>query len=296
MEYICSCGKKFNSSQAINGHKAKCRIHLGEDKYLHLYNNQLKKMDQIKQKLKAFYNKKREIELNKVRICEKCKKEYTWKETQPFYSKRFCSKFCSHSHIVSNEQKQKISLALKNKYKKDIIDLPYYKKCSRCGQEFLCYNDKRKNCDNCKGTKGLHYKVKDSSKMGGLREHGGKVKNYIKYINRYNNEMTLNQCEYKIAKYLDSLSYKWNRNLKGFDYIDEKGNNRKFYPDFYIQDLDLYVEFKGWNAAWMKHKMRDAQSRNPNLRLKIIYMEKRYTETENDILLKDLIPGISVFE
>ena len=309
MEYICSCGKVFSSSQAINGHKAKCKVHLGEEKYLQFYNNQIKKINQVKEKLKAFYAKKREIELDKIRICEKCKEEYTWKKTQPFYSKRFCSKHCSHSHNISEEQKQKTSKSLRLTHSQNDIKLknylilhpneeniPYFKKCSRCGVEFICYNRHRKNCDNCKGNKGLHYKVKDSSKMGGLREKGGKVKKYITYTNKYNNTMVLNQYECKIAEYLDTLSYEWNRNLKGFNYIDEKGKLRKFYPDFYISDLDLYVEFKGWNVSWMKHKMKDAQFRNPDLKLKIIYMEKRHIEKEDDVLLKDLIPGISVFE
>lgn len=237
-------------------------------------------------------------------ICPKCGIEF-----ENNTNRKFCSRKCANSHVISIEQKQKTSKSLRLTHSQNKIQLknylllhpneeniPYFKKCSRCGIEFICYNRHRKNCDNCKCNKGLHYKVKDSSKMGGLRENGGRVKNYIKYINKYNNLMTLNQYEYKIAEYLDSLSYKWKRNLKGFDYIDEKGKQRKFYPDFYIEDLDLYVEFKGWNASWMKYKMKDAQFRNPNLKLKIIYMEKRYTEKEDDILLKDLTPGISVFE
>lgn len=32
-KYVCKCGKEFDSSQAFNGHKSGCRIHLGEEKY-----------------------------------------------------------------------------------------------------------------------------------------------------------------------------------------------------------------------------------------------------------------------
>ena len=32
--YKCECGKEFTNSQAFNGHKSHCKIHLGETKYL----------------------------------------------------------------------------------------------------------------------------------------------------------------------------------------------------------------------------------------------------------------------
>jgi len=32
--YKCECGKEFDNSQAFNGHKSHCKIHLGGTKYL----------------------------------------------------------------------------------------------------------------------------------------------------------------------------------------------------------------------------------------------------------------------
>lgn len=53
--------------------------------------------------------------------------------------------------------------------------------------------------------------------------------------------------EYKVAIYLDKNSYNWRRNIQKFDYIFDN-KNRKYTPDFYLPDLDLYIEVKGYET------------------------------------------------
>jgi len=55
--------------------------------------------------------------------------------------------------------------------------------------------------------------------------------------------------EFIVAEYLDSKQYKWIKNTKGFPYRKiEDGIERdaNYVPDFYIADLDLWVETKGY--------------------------------------------------
>lgn len=218
-------------------------------------------------------------------ICPKCGKEF-----ENNTKRKFCSRKCANGHIVSQEQKLKTKISLRKHYanKKLLLYLndseinnskiPYFKTCSRCGKDFMCYSRNRKNCDNCYCNKNMHYAVKNSSNMGGIREKGGKTKEYIIYINRLNEKMTLNKEEIQVAQYLDRLNLNWHRNWNGFCYIDLKGKKRKFYPDFYIEDYDLYVEYKGWIDKKNLHKMTNALENN-NFKLKIIYSnDKRYKD------------------
>ena len=70
--------------------------------------------------------------------------------------------------------------------------------------------------------------------------------------------MKLNLEEIEVSKILDSLKLDWDRNWKFFRYLDEDVKERKFYPDFYIKDLNLFVEYKGWITDKMRNKMRNS--------------------------------------
>lgn len=68
-----------------------------------------------------------------------------------------------------------------------------------------------------------------------------------KYIDSYNNEVVLHSgWEFLVAEYLD------NNNIKWTNIIDEEllyfweGNERRYYPDFYLPEYDKYIEVKGY--------------------------------------------------
>lgn len=63
--------------------------------------------------------------------------------------------------------------------------------------------------------------------------------------------------ELKFANLLDKSNYKWERNIKRFPYINENLKNSTYTPDFYISDLDLYVEIKGYETEKDRCKWRD---------------------------------------
>jgi len=63
---------------------------------------------------------------------------------------------------------------------------------------------------------------------------------------KYSNEITLDSSwELEVVNWFDNNSIKWERNKKSFPYI---WNNKvhSYFPDFYLIDLDKYVEVKGY--------------------------------------------------
>ena len=220
--------------------------------------------------------------------CENCGDEVFEK----YGSGRFCSSKCARGFSTKTKRIE-INEKVKNTFiikgiTKNIMDkyiiktnkeFIILKKCPICDNEFYSTN---KTCSrkcshllssiNSKGKK--HKMIKDTSKMGGLRNGGGKSKQ-IPYTNWLNYKMSLNNEEIKVAKELDELKLNWNRNIKGFPYTTLDGKCKKYYPDFII-DEHIYIEYKGWITEEMEHKMLDAKIKN-NLNLIIVVgNDKRY--------------------
>jgi len=70
--------------------------------------------------------------------------------------------------------------------------------------------------------------------------------------------------EVACAKRLDELGIRWIRNpsLK-LKYTTRGRRQRNYIPDFYLPDLDIYIEVKGYWTDAARHKMEDVQRRNP---------------------------------
>lgn len=60
----------------------------------------------------------------------------------------------------------------------------------------------------------------------------------------YNGIVLDGSWEYEVAKWLDKNSISWTKDVKGFEY--EWHGKRTYFPDFYLPDLDIYVEVKGF--------------------------------------------------
>jgi hypothetical protein len=205
-------------------------------------------------------------------ICENCGIEHSG-----FYgSGRFCSEKCSRGFSTKakrNDINQKVSKSLSKNAK-------VYKRTCKCGQEFET-NDKRKKycsltCSHKLSQIGGSKKRGKDRKLGsgGLRSGGGKSKQLL-YINWLGEEMKLNPEEIEVAKILDQKLLNWSRNWKGFPYTTKEGNQRKFYPDFVVED-NLYIEYKGWVTEEMEWKMQNSIKTNDLNLLIIIGKDLRY--------------------
>jgi hypothetical protein len=70
--------------------------------------------------------------------------------------------------------------------------------------------------------------------------------------------------EVACATRLDELGINWERDPSmKLPYIDKKKRKRNYIPDFYLPDIDLYIEVKGYWTAAAKYKMKDIMVRNP---------------------------------
>lgn len=69
-----------------------------------------------------------------------------------------------------------------------------------------------------------------------------RVKRFI-----YNGNYFHSSWEVDVAKYLDANNIKWTRKVKSFDYF-WNGKIRQYFPDFYLSDVDIFLEVKGYEV------------------------------------------------
>ena len=86
-----------------------------------------------------------------------------------------------------------------------------------------------------------------------------------RYITADGREVEMDSSwEVLMAQRLDELGVRWIRdNSLKLGYITRGRRKRKYIPDFYLPDHDLYIEVKGYWTDAARHKMKDVQDRNP---------------------------------
>lgn len=231
--YTCQfCNKTFENGKSIGGHIIRCK-----------YNPEAAKIfKRIAEKLKG---RKKPSKLNeRILSCEKCSNEYKVKCTDYAFEigkyKKHCSRKCSNSRTWSDEDKFKKSTSAKESEKvksankilrNHNIKPKHVDKCLSCGKDIFRVGRKiRKYHNEC------WKKISGGMKAG---------------------SSTIYSCEYKgykldsglekiFAILLDKCNIKWVKNKSiGFSYIGYDNKKRKYYPDFYLAEYDLWVETKG---------------------------------------------------
>lgn len=82
----------------------------------------------------------------------------------------------------------------------------------------------------------------------GWMPKAGRCKKY-KYISPSAGEIYLDGTwELAVAKWLDSKKYNWKRNTTRFPYINLKGTISHYVPDFWVSELNSYLEIKGYET------------------------------------------------
>ena len=193
-----------------------------------------------------------------IKYCEKCGKEFqvyrNIKKTNivSLKEKRFCSRSCANSRIISEKTKNKISKSNSGSKGSNYIDGRSLldKFCIECGKK-LGYKNQSGYCYKCikhynKYIEKLSISLK--GKTGGYREKGGRGKQ-----GWYKGYFCSSSWELAYVIYNLENNIKFKRNKKGFDYIID-GEKHKYYPDFLLEN-NVYVEIKGLKYKGTKEKI-----------------------------------------
>lgn len=200
---------------------------------------------------------------SETRQCLECKKDF---QCKPHEKNIFCGSSCSAKHTnrdrINNRPEvfKKTSESCKTAYLKGKmwglrkgIDVAKKNKktvnkiCPVCGKNYII-----SQCQENHGYKKYCSKECSRKRPGQGGYHPGSVRNFKSgwYNSPIAGEVWMDSSyEFIVAEYLDEKKYAWTKNTKGFPYRKiEDGIERaaNYVPDFYIKDLDLWVETKGY--------------------------------------------------
>lgn len=192
------------------------------------------------------------------KLCLMCGKSIVYEKKS---SAKFCNSSCAAKYnnsrrIVTNEQKNKVSSSLKEKYDKGELVSSFSNPETRplpknqgIGYCKLKYTD----CKICNKTfvqKSYGVKVTCSEKCRviasvKLRPYQNGSRKTIWYFNKWQNKEVLleSSWEKQIAEFLDNKEIHWER-PDPITWVDSKLKTRLYFPDFYLPKYNLYLDPK----------------------------------------------------
>lgn len=222
-------------------HNKNCDKHINKSKNKSLFCNKQCKKIFLEQE---YYKSPKE--------CKHCYKIISYNRKEYNFCNHSCSASYTNSHRKhSEETKSKLSILNKNnpkgcinnpkskiksietnKLKWNFINPPKIFTCLNCGIQVSSKVNKKYCSRHCYLTSG---------------NAGGYKPNSTKYTRCYYNSIKMDsKSEAKFAKILDSNNIEWVKNDSTFFTFKDNDNKlRKYYPDFYLPHLDLWVEIKG---------------------------------------------------
>lgn len=181
-------------------------------------------------------------------ICKKCSIIFEAKKGLVNY----CSLQCRNSHVRTDESKKKIAkIMLELNLPKRIVSEETKKKIfetkSKNNSLLIRVTEKMKNCSYCKkefiSTRGRssHFPTLCSDEC-----YLSMKKYNAKGIKRqyYNGLIFDSGWEVEIAKFLDSNNFEWIQPKQAVCWIDKKGKQRRYYPDFYLPKFAVFLDPK----------------------------------------------------
>ena len=225
------------------------------------------------------------------RECLLCKNKFI--STTHKKHKKCCNKLCAKKYAQSfvkydENQKDKLSSSMKRyyQYNSHIRPKTYEdRKCVICKTIFNIQKCKRKKTcsDGC---------LKKLMSVNSTKNPncGGET-NYKKY--KYNDIWMDSTWEVNIAIWLDNNNIKWIRDRKiNFIWTDMSGRKRRYYPDFYLPEHNLYLDPKNkYKLEKDRYKLSKVISEN---RITLIYglQENIICELKNCISKKQTYSDI----
>jgi hypothetical protein len=182
-----------------------------------------------------------------IKICPKCGTEHTKDGT-------FCSRSCGNSRVRTEEFKQNLSKwakanprgfvvnpifntanlrpelgAAANKKKWDLLRQTL--RCKECQKEFeVPYSQRNRKYCSIECSNKNKYHVNSNRKKTCI----------------YNGYKMDSGAELVFAQQCDLHQIRWHKNTtQYFIFVDSLGKTSKYYPDFYLEQYDMWVEIKG---------------------------------------------------
>ncbi len=151
-----------------------------------------------------------------VRLCIVCGKKVTFKKKN---RNKFCSLNCFYFHQIKPDR---------------------FQQCVICNKTFKLKKTSltRITCSkSCEREKHVLNSIDPNKRQGGCGHMGKRC--------IYNGVSFDSSWEVQIAKWLDSNNIKWIRDKRiNFSYTDKEGKIRKYIPDFYLEDMNVYLDPK----------------------------------------------------
>lgn len=175
------------------------------------------------------------------------------RETSP-NGRYFCNQSCSskYSHERgcyddkwTDERRRRASeKAIERGFKPPTREKGMYTRaCLNCNASFKISQPSyvKKYCRDCQ-----------KLKMGGFRQNSTKV-----HRSMYKDSQMDSGAELLFAKLLDEAGIRWQKNSTVFFEYVYDGKDKKYYPDFFLPELDLWIEIKGkrYVEPWLPNKL-----------------------------------------
>jgi len=198
--------------------------------------------------------------------CPKCQKLFEPKTI--WGSRKFCSRSCGNSRIRTDEFKKKARqfalanpkgwAANPNAHKKSGTENPTYKKWEKFRSSIIC--------KECSKIFEVPYSKRDRKYCSVTCSNKNKyhVNSNRKKISIYKGYRMDSGAELLFAQQCDLLEIKWDKNTtESFDFVNSVGKQSKYYPDFYLEKYDIWVEIKGKRYIRPDDELRRAAVNKP---------------------------------
>ena len=206
-----------------------------------------------------------------MKVCPKCGAQHCKPGT-------FCSRTCANSHSRTDESKKKTSESVKkyaSSVDKDVLSKraldgwennakkkhgPFtpitFRHCNYCGTYFTAAFDRTWCTDEC------FFEIKRKNWQGNKQ--------------RFRDQNFDSSWEIEMVKWFEENEIQFQTKPNSIEWIDKNGKSHKYFPDFYLPILNLYVDPKNKIVAKMQKEKLDIVSRKINL----IYGELEYIKEQ----------------
>ena len=258
---ICKwCKKEYVYKPYVNGKvycSKKCQYFAYHEKQakfcencgIKFYTRTIKKFCSDKCRLESLKSKKIKIS------CGNCKKDILVNFSKFISAKNhFCSEEC-----LKSWQKENRSNELNPNWSGGNVEIV----CQICGKKFKVINARKKTArfcsSSCFGVWSTKNNIHYNGHKSGFRDDLG-----LSFRSRW---------EANFARYLNFLGMKWEFEPKTFRFENQKTGTVSYTPDFYLKDINTYVEIKGYLDSVSKSKLKK--------------MSNYYKEVDITLLMKE---------